>query len=120
MADTTVNLQMPYVLPSQAQKHVTHNEALQRLDAVTQLVLQAELAAPPVSVAEGACYAIKAPAAGDWSGRSGQLAFRQDGAWIFMVPGKAGRPGLSIGRSRPCLLTALGRLRRCRCRTNWC
>ena len=39
MSETTVNLELPYILPSQAQKHVTHNEALQRLDALTQLCL---------------------------------------------------------------------------------
>ena len=34
MSDATINLEMPYILPSQAQKHVTHNEALQRLAAL--------------------------------------------------------------------------------------
>lgn len=86
MSDTTVNLQMPYILPSQAQKHVTHNEALQRLDAVTQLVIQAQLAAPPFPVGEGTCFAVGPAATGDWSGKSGQIAFRQDGAWIFITP----------------------------------
>jgi hypothetical protein len=32
--DQTPNLKLPYILPSQAQKHVTHNEALRLLDAV--------------------------------------------------------------------------------------
>ncbi len=35
--DQTPNLKMPYILPSQAQKHVTHNEALRLLDAVVHL-----------------------------------------------------------------------------------
>jgi hypothetical protein len=86
MSDSTVNLQMPYILPSQAQKHVTHNEALQRLDAVTQLVIVAQIAAPPASPVEGACYAVAAAATGGWAGKSGQIAFRQDGAWIFITP----------------------------------
>lgn len=41
MSETPANLDLPYILPSQAQKHVTHNEALQRLDAVTQLTVTA-------------------------------------------------------------------------------
>lgn len=32
MADTTTNLAMPYLTASQAQKHVTHNEALDIID----------------------------------------------------------------------------------------
>ena len=36
MPDTTPNLALPFILPAQAQKHVTHNEALQRLDAERQ------------------------------------------------------------------------------------
>jgi hypothetical protein len=28
MSDTTTNLLLPYILAAQAQKHVTHNEAL--------------------------------------------------------------------------------------------
>ena len=35
--DTTPNLALPYILPAQAQKHVTHNEALIALDAVVML-----------------------------------------------------------------------------------
>ncbi|NKN35682.1 DUF2793 domain-containing protein [Agrobacterium sp. a22-2] len=86
MSDTTANLALPYILPSQAQKHVTHNEALQRLDAAVQLVLAAHLATPPEDPSEGACYAITTPTAGAWSGKAGQVALRQDGAWIFLQP----------------------------------
>ena len=34
MSETTANLALPFILPQQAQKHVTHNDALQRLDAM--------------------------------------------------------------------------------------
>ena len=34
--EETVNLALPYILSAQAQKHVTHNEALRRLDAVVE------------------------------------------------------------------------------------
>lgn len=33
----TPNLGLPYILPSQAQKHVTHNEAIKALDALIHL-----------------------------------------------------------------------------------
>ena len=34
--DSSTNLQMPYLMPSQAQKHVTVNESLRRLDGLVQ------------------------------------------------------------------------------------
>ena len=47
MSDTP-NLQLPYILAAQAQKHVTHNEALRKLDAIVNLsVADRNLAAPP-------------------------------------------------------------------------
>ncbi len=86
MSDTTANLDMPYILPSQAQKHVTHNEALQILDAITQLTVTATLTAPPSDPQEGSCFAIATSATGIWSARDGKLAFRQDGGWIYITP----------------------------------
>src|SRR5262249_37993800 len=55
--DATSNLNRPFILAAQAQKHVTHNEALRALDAVVQLmVLDKDLSAPPGSPVEGARY----------------------------------------------------------------
>lgn len=86
MSETTVNLELPYILPSQAQKHVTHNEALQRLDALTQLTITASLSVPPSDPQEGTCFNITASPTAAWAGKSGKLAFRQDGDWIFITP----------------------------------
>ena len=61
MTDTP-RLALPVIEAAQAQKHVTHNEALTLLDALTQLAVEARtLSAPPSSPAEGSCYI---PAAG--------------------------------------------------------
>lgn len=86
MSETTVNLELPYILPSQAQKHVTHNEALQRLDALTQLTITASLSTPPSDPQEGTCFHVTASPTAAWAGKSGKLAFRQDGDWIFITP----------------------------------
>ena len=52
MSDQSTILSLPHILPSQAQKHVTHNEALRLLDVMVQLaVTQRTLAAPPASPA---------------------------------------------------------------------
>ena len=48
------NLKLPYIEPAQAQKHVTHNEALRYLDALIQLsVVNRDLSAPPTQPVEG-------------------------------------------------------------------
>lgn len=86
MTEQTARLRLPYILSSQAQKHVTHNEALQRLDAIVQLVIKAIVTAPPDNAAEGDCFLLSADAAGDWAGKGGRLAFRQDGAWLSITP----------------------------------
>ncbi|MEH3118287.1 MAG: DUF2793 domain-containing protein [Methylorubrum populi] len=88
MADTTPSLALPLIAGGQAQKHVTHNEALALLDALVQLaVLDKDRAAPPSSPAEGDRYLIAAGnPTGAWSGWSGRIARFQDGAWLPLAP----------------------------------
>ncbi|MGE7367817.1 DUF2793 domain-containing protein [Neorhizobium sp. NPDC001467] len=86
MTDRTPHLSMPFILPSQAQKHVTHNEALLALDAIVQLAIDGETAVPPDMPAEGARLSVAAGAGGLWTGRDGQIATWQDGAWSFLRP----------------------------------
>ena len=51
MADQTSNLSLPFIMPAQAQKHVTVNEALVRLDGLAQLRLQSiSVTTPPVAI----------------------------------------------------------------------
>lgn len=86
MTDRTTNLSMPFILPSQAQKHVTHNEALQALDAVVQLAVEDVASAPPAAPGEGMRFIVAAGASGAWAGHQGQIAAWQDGAWSFFTP----------------------------------
>ncbi|HWJ72125.1 MAG TPA: DUF2793 domain-containing protein [Kaistia sp.] len=83
----TPHLALPYIAAAQAQKHVTHNEALRRLDGIVQLAVEASGAvAPPGSPVEGARYLLGASPSGAWAGHSGALALFVDGAWIFVTP----------------------------------
>lgn len=85
MTDTP-RLSLPAIEAAQAQKHVTHNEALVLLDALTQLTVESRtLTAPPGSPAEGACYIPAAGATGVWSGWVGQIAV-YSGGWFRIVP----------------------------------
>ncbi len=89
MSDRTTNLEMPFIMPSQAQKHVTHNEALLLLDAIIQLAIVEERGSPPGNPEPGDRFLIAAGASGPWAGRTGRIAIRQDGSWAYVTP-KAG------------------------------
>ncbi len=85
--DLTPNLGLPYIAAAQAQKHVTHNEAIRRLDALVQLsVLDRDLTSAPASPANGQRYIVGASPTGDWAGQPGKIAAFQDGAWEFLAP----------------------------------
>ena len=74
MTDTP-HLALPYIEAAQAQKHVTHNEALDRLDLLTQLAVESRtLTAPPGSPTDGARYIVAGGATGAWSGWDCDLA----------------------------------------------
>jgi hypothetical protein len=83
----TPNLGLPFIEGSQAQKHVTHNEALRILDAAVQIaVLDLTRTAPPASPAEGERHVVASGATGAWAGHANAIATWQDGAWAFLVP----------------------------------
>jgi hypothetical protein len=87
MSDTTTHLLLPYILAAQAQKHVTHNEALRLLDGLVQLsVLDRDLTAPPGSPADGDRYIVGSGATGGWSGWDLNVALWTDGAWLRLPP----------------------------------
>lgn len=85
--DFSAKLALPYLLPNQAQKHVTLNESLRRLDAIVQLsVISLGLTAPPQDPAEGDRYIAGENSSGAWTGADGQIVAFQDGAWMFYLP----------------------------------
>lgn len=87
MTEISARLGLPYLLPSQAQKHVTHNEALRLLDSLVQLAVEAAGAeTPPGAPQDGEAWALGPAPTGDWAGQAGALAVRADGAWSFLLP----------------------------------
>ncbi|MEL6690523.1 MAG: DUF2793 domain-containing protein [Pseudomonadota bacterium] len=96
-------LSLPYIAAAQAQKHVTHNEALAQLDLLVQLsVIAFDATSAPGSPAEGDVYTIGAGATGDFAGQdAGTIAAFQEGAWVFEAPKSgwiAGEGGASTVR----------------------
>jgi len=80
------NLKLPYLAPAQAQKHVTHNEALRQLDAIVQLSVLAQRDDPPVEPQNGDCYIVSMNPQGGFADKTQNIAAFQDGAWTFLAP----------------------------------
>ncbi len=86
MSNTT-KLILPMIEAAQAQKHVTHNEALLTLDAVVQLsVADRDRADPPAGPGDGESYIVATGASGAWAGNPGNVATWQDGVWRIRTP----------------------------------
>jgi hypothetical protein len=87
MPELSPLLSLPYLLPSQAQKHVTHNEALEILDASTQIAVAGRTAnAPPPGPVEGDRHLVGSAPTGAWAGQAGRLAVLTNGGWRFVAP----------------------------------
>ncbi len=83
----TSQFKLPLVAAAQAQKHVTVNEALARLDAVAQLQLVSVSATvPPLGASDGTAYGVPAGAVNDWNGHAGEVAVLANGGWVFLTP----------------------------------
>lgn len=83
----TANLSLPLLEAAQAQKHVTVNEALARLDALVQMTLQSvSLATPPAAALDGQAWGVPTGAVNDWAGQAGMIAIRDNGGWVFAQP----------------------------------
>ena len=96
----TPRLGMPLLQPAQAQKHVTVNESLMRLDGLVNLVLNSlTRTAPPEATMDGQCWAVPAGATGAWAGQEGRIAIAANNGWVFAYP----RHGMR------CFVTDLGR-----------
>ncbi|WP_306016421.1 DUF2793 domain-containing protein [Oceanicaulis sp. MMSF_3324] len=95
MAERTPRLDLPWLMPAQAQKHVTVNEALARLDILVQAaVLSRVLGAQPDTPSEGEGYILPSSVTGaDWAGApEGVLIVFHEGVWTAIPPW----PGMSV------------------------
>lgn len=87
MSDETARLALPLLQPSQAQKHVTHNEAIDRLDFLVQLTVKGfDAIVPPAAPEAGEAWALDPGAIGAWAGHGSKLASWRGEAWVFATP----------------------------------
>ncbi|MEM0898832.1 MAG: DUF2793 domain-containing protein [Pseudomonadota bacterium] len=85
--DSSENLSLPYIMPAQAQKHVTHNEAIRMLDALVQLAFSTMGEnTPPANPVAGERHWTGTAPINEWLGKPNQIAAWQDGFWAFLEP----------------------------------
>ena len=95
MDETSNNLELPYLRAAQAQKHVTHNEALERLDLLVHLTVQSySETTPPIAPIEGQVWAVGVGAVNDWAGHDGELAAWSNGGWLYLSPREGWRAAM--------------------------
>ena len=85
--ETTPRLKMPMIVPGQAQKEMSHNDALATLDLLVQgSVVEAGRVTPPTAPTVGQAWIVGTGATGAWSGRADAVAGWTDGGWRFVQP----------------------------------
>jgi hypothetical protein len=88
---TSPRLALPLLASGQAQKDVTHNEALLALDQLVQPLVQSrQLAAPPANPAPGQAWIV--PAGGSWLQPAASLVQWDGSGWAVLPP----RAGLAV------------------------
>lgn len=90
---TSPDLGLPYIASSQAQPEVTHNEALNLLQALLNGATDRGINTPPGSPTSGDIYIVGTAPTGAWAGRANTVTIWTGTAWDF-IPGEtsAGTP----------------------------
>ncbi|KPF59566.1 hypothetical protein IP88_16280 [alpha proteobacterium AAP81b] len=83
----TPRFALPLLEAGQAQKEVTHNEALLALDRLLHVRVETRgLGVPPAGVAPGVAYLVPAGASGAWAGQADSIASHDGFGWNFAAP----------------------------------
>lgn len=85
MSLESARLQIPYLAAGQAQKELTHNEAVTLMDVgLAASVESAGLNTPPSSPVPGQCWIVGPVPAEAWAGHSDALACWTEWGWRFL------------------------------------
>ena len=85
--ETTPRLGLWTLIPGQAQKETSVNEALHLLDAIVGgAVEEPARASPPATPTLGTSYIVADQASGEWSGHDGAIAAFTLGGWRYVAP----------------------------------
>lgn len=86
MPDTADRYALPLIQSGQAQKDVTYNDAMTRIDALLQLAVEGTRTVPPTAPATGECWIVGPAASGAWAGLDGRIAAFTSAGWLTIVP----------------------------------
>ena len=87
MSESTPRHALDLLVPGQAQKDVTHNEAVLSIDLLLHPEFEsASVSAPPDGAAPGRMWIVPEAATGAWEGRAGQIAAQTAAGWRFLRP----------------------------------
>lgn len=87
MDEVSARWSLPLIVAGQAQKEMTHNEAVALIDLILQPAVEAVgLNNPPATPAIGACWVIGAAPTGAWEGQAHAVAGWTAGGWRFVAP----------------------------------
>ena len=88
MADmTSARHGLPFLAAGQAQKELTHNEALALIDAGLNAATEAAgTNTPPAAPTAGQCWIVGDAPTGAWEGRAEALACWTESGWRFLPP----------------------------------
>lgn len=85
---------LPLLQAGQAQKELTHNEALVLLDMLAMAAAAGVADAPPVAPVPGECWIVGPEPTGGWTGAAEKLACWTASGWRFLAP----RDGMRVWR----------------------
>lgn len=86
---------LPLLQAGQAQKELTHNEAIVLLDMLTMAAAAGVANAPPVAPAPGDCWIIGTAPTGEWAAAAQMLALWTQNGWRFVLPREGMRVWIS-------------------------
>lgn len=91
----TPRFALPLLGVAQAQKEITHNEALTLIDALVHAAVEAgPISDPPADPEPGLCWVVGAAPTGAWVGQGQAIAIWSVGGWRFALP----RAGMAVMR----------------------
>lgn len=83
---STPHLQLSQLAPAQALKHITVNEALNRLDSIIAVFVLSRTTQSPPSSGEGDRFLVPENATDAWDGMDNDIAEWRGGDWYFTKP----------------------------------
>ena len=87
MSDQSDRFKLPLLAAGQAQKEITHNEALTLADMLLQtVVVSVAPASVPSAPTAGQCWIVGNSPTGAWAGQAGAIAGWSAGGWRFIAP----------------------------------